>query len=233
MAQPASPAAAPSGAWQNEIGLYAAGVGMSGQAAIGSLGVKVDLSFSEILDQMEAAGMVAYDGHGERWGAMANLNYVGLAATKDLPLGGTAEADVDQTLFDAEATRRFAKGLQYYFGARVVDVNTHLELRPAAGADRRDHVRQTWVDPLVGLRYETPLGKRWRFVGRADIGGFDVGSHLAWQVLTHFDWKLSSHVGADFGYVLLDIDYHDGQGRDFFKYDIRSEGPVAALTFTF
>lgn len=65
---------------------------------------------------------------------MANLSYVGLGATKDLRLGGTAEADV-------------------CFGARAVD--------------------------------------------------------------------------------LLDIDYHDGQGADFFKYDIRTEGPIAALTFTF
>ena len=206
---------------------------MSGSAAIGSLGVDVDLSFSDIVNQMEAAGMAAYRGHGDTWGAMANVSYVGLGATKDLPLGGTAEADIDQTIVDGEATRRCAKGLEYYFGARAVDLDSHLELRPVVGAGRKDQARQTWVDPLVGLRYETSLGGRWRFVGRADIGGFDVGSHLAWQVLTHFDWLISPHVGAAFGYVLLDIDYHDGQGRDFFKYDIRSEGPLAALTFTF
>jgi hypothetical protein len=177
--------------------------------------------------------MVAYYGHGVRWGAMANLNYVGLGATKDLRLGGTAEADIDQTIVEGEAMRRFAKGLDCYFGARTVDLDSHLELRPSVGAARSDSARKTWIDPVIGLRYETDLGKKWRFVGRADVGGFDVGSHLAWQVLTHFDWRLSLHMGAAFGYVLLDIDYHDGHGADEFLYDIRTEGPVAALTFTF
>jgi hypothetical protein len=149
-AQPDSPAASPPGSgWRNEIALYVAGAGMSGNAAVGSLDVNVDLPFSELLHQMEAAGMVAYYGHGETWGAMANLNYVGLGATKDLRLGGTAEADIDQTLLEGDVTRRFARGLDYYLGARAVDLNSHLELRPAVGADRRGHTE----GPLTALTF--------------------------------------------------------------------------------
>jgi len=219
--------------WKHEVAIYVAGVGMSGKSAIGNVGADVDISFSEILDQLEAAGMAAYRGEKGKWAIMANAMFVGLGATKDLRLGGTAEADFDQTLFEVDGSRRFAKGLEFYFGARLVDIDANLELRASNGTTLAGDEKQTWVDPLVGLRYATPIGKSWSFVGRADVGGFGLGSDLAWQALAHFDWRISKHFGAAFGYVILDIDYDDGEGQDYFLYDIAAQGPIAAATFTF
>lgn len=237
-ASPASPAAAgapapSSSGWEHQVALYVAGVGMSGEAAVGNLGVDVDLSFSEILDQMEIGGMAAYRGEKGDWAIMANALFVGLGATKDLPLGGTAEADFDQTLFEVDGARRFAKPLEFYFGARLVGIDATLEARLINGTTLEGEEKKTWVDPLVGLRYETPLGKSWSFVGRADVGGFGLGSDLAWQAMAHFDWRISPHFGAAFGYVILDIDYDDGSGSDYFLYDIAAQGPLAAAVFTF
>ena len=62
---------------------------------------------------------------------------------------------------------------------------------------------------------------------------FGLGSDLAWQAMAHFDWRISPHFGAAFGYVILDIDYDDGNGSDYFLYDIAAQGPMAAVTFTF
>ena len=231
-AETPSPAAAGDG-WKHEVAIYLAGVGMSGKAAIGNLGADVDISFSEILDQLEAGGMAAYRGEKGKWAIMANAMFVGLGATKDLPLGGTAEADFDQTLFEVDGSRRFAKNLEFYFGARLVDIDASLELRLINGTTLAGDEQQTWVDPLVGLRYATPIGKSWSFVGRADVGGFGVGSHLAWQALAHFDWQISKHFGVAIGYVILDIDYDDGRGSDYFLYDIAAQGPIAAATFAF
>jgi hypothetical protein len=229
---PAAAAGAGDG-WRHEVAIYLAGVGMSGKAAIGNVGADVDISFSEILDQLEAGGMAAYRGERGKWAIMANAMFVGLGATKDLRLGGTAEADFDQTLFEVDGSRRFAKGLEFYFGARLVDIDASLELRLINGTTLAGDERQTWVDPLIGLRWETPMGPKWSFVGRADVGGFGVGSHLAWQAMAHFDWAISKHCGLAVGYVVLDIDYDDGQGSDYFLYDIAAQGPIAAATFTF
>lgn len=220
-------------AWQHQVALYVAGVGMSGHAAVGNLGVDVDLSFSEILEQMEIGGMAAYRGVKGDWAIMANALFVGLGATKDLPLGGTAEADFDQTLFELDGARRFAKNLEFYFGARLVGIDATLEARLINGTTLDGSEEKTWVDPLVGLRYEVPLGKSWSFVGRGDVGGFGLGSDLAWQAMAHFDWRISPHFGAAFGYVILDIDYDDGNGSDYFLYDIAAQGPIAAAVFTF
>ena len=240
--EPAPPAKTPPAAkssgvppdgWRHEIALYVAATGMSGQAAAGGVEADVDLPFSEILDQLEAAGMVAYRAEKGRGAIFANVLFMGLGGTKDLRAGGTAEADFDETLFEVDGAWRFAKHLEVYGGARLVSLEARLELRPVLGGTLEGDGSKTWVDPLVGLRYATPLGKHWTFVFRADAGGFGIGSDFAWQALAHFDWRISKHWGAAFGYVILDIDYDDGEGSDFFLYDIAAQGPLAAATFSF
>ena len=232
-AENVSSSPAPTDHWQQQVALYVAAVGMSGRAGVGGVEADVDLSFSEIMDQLEAAGMIAYRAEKGDWAIFANAIFMGLGATKDLRFGGTAEADFDETIFEIDGARRFAKRWEVYGGARVMDVDASLELRPAVGPDLGADGRKTWVDPLVGVRYQAPLGRSWSFVGRADVGGFGVGSDLAWQALVHFDWRLSKHWGAAFGYVVLDIDYDDGEGSDEFLYDLRSEGPIVAATISF
>jgi len=238
-APPASPSkppavsTAPADAWKQEVALYVAAVGMTGRAGVGGVEADVDLSFSEIMDQLQAAGMIAYRAEKGDWAVFANAIFMGLGATKDLRFGGTAEADFDETIFEVDGAWRFAKRWEVYGGARLVDIDASLELRPVTGTTVDADGSRSWVDPLVGLRYRAPLGEHWAFVGRADVGGFGVGSDLAWQALAHFDWRISKHWGAAFGYVLLDIDYDDGEGSDRFLYDIRSEGPLAAATISF
>ena len=246
---PAAPAAAPDAAspsagddWEHQVALYLAAVGMSGDAAVGRLGVDVDLPFSEILDHLDAGAMAAYRGSKGNWAVMANGVFFSLGASKDLPLGGDGDAEINQTLFELDGARRFAKGLEFYFGARVVDIDSSLELNVVVGTDiegnpifqtTEGNKRKTWLDPLVGLRYQVSMGKHWAFVGRADVGGFGLGSDLAWQAMAHFDWRISKHFGAAFGYVILDIDYDDGEGSHYFLYDIAAQGPLAAATFHF
>lgn len=36
-----------------------------------------------------------------------------------------------------------------------------------------------------------------------------------------------------FAYRYLDVDYEDGSGSSFFKYDIATSGPGVAVVFTF
>jgi len=232
-AQTAKPAAGGKESWQHTAAVYLLAAGMSGKSSIGNLDADVDVSFSEILENLEIGGMAAYRGTNGQWSVMVNSLFIGLGVTKDLPLGGAAEVDFDQAMLEVDGGWRLAKSLELYFGLRVTDIDMDLEVRPAIGADQIADDRHSWVDPLVGLRCEVPMGAKWSFIGRADVGGFGVGSDFAWQALTHFDWHISKHFGVAFGYVALDMDYEDGEGSDFFKYDIVATGPFAAATFSF
>lgn len=77
----------------------------------------------------------------------------------------------------------------------------------------------------MGGRLTLPFANRWDFILRAGVGGFDVGSELAWQVVTRVDWSATEHFIMTFGYRVLDVDYDDGDGSDRFLYDVQSGGP--------
>jgi hypothetical protein len=219
--------------WKHTIALYAVGSGLSGKASIGQLDVDVDLSFSDILDHLEMGGMLAYRGEKGKMAVMANAAFMGLGATKDLPGGGTGELDADQTFVEGDFAWRVTKHWETYFGLRGYDLDNAIEIRPSGLPIQAADDRESWVDPLVGMRFSAPLGKKWEMAVRGDIGGWGIGSDLAWQVLAHFDWKLTDHFGLDFGYIILDIDYEHGTGPDFFAYDVTMSGPLAAASFTF
>lgn len=203
---------------------------MTGQASVGSLDADVDVPFSKVLEHLQAAGMIGYRGTNGHWGVMVNALFMGLSTTKDGRLGGSARADLNQSMLEVDGAWRFAKRLELYFGLRGNDIDADVELRPAIGSNQAASDRKTWVDPLVGLRWEAPIGAKWTFVGRADVGGFGVGSDFAWNAMAHFDWAISKRWGAAFGYIALDMDYKDGEGSDFFRYDILTTGPMAAAT---
>ena len=86
-----------------------------------------------------------------------------------------------------------------------------------------------WWDPFIGGILTLPLGERWNFQLHADIGGFGVGSDLAWQIEMLFNWFLSPRTSLMMGYRAISIDYDD----DGFVYDVVSQGPQLGITMRF
>jgi hypothetical protein len=227
------PAAAATDEWQHTLALYAWGAGLSGESTVHGADADVDLSLSEILEDLEMAGMAAYRGERGPWAVMANGVFVGLGATEDLPIGGAADVDVDLSVLEVDGAYAITDRFEVLFGLRGVAVDVALEVRSPLFPTFSDDQNKSWLDPLVGARFEVPMGQRWSFVGRGDVGGFGVGSDFAWQATAHFDWRISPHVGMAFGYEALDMDYDDGEGADEFRYDMIIQGPFLAVTFAF
>ena len=89
------------------------------------------------------------------------------------------------------------------------------------------------VDPLVGLRFTTPLGEKWNFQVAGDVGGFGLGSDLAVNVWPMVGYELSPGAQLAFGYRVLYMDYDSGTGADRFEYDVLTHGPVLGAVFDF
>jgi hypothetical protein len=83
----------------------------------------------------------------------------------------------------------------------------------------------------VGLRFAPVLGEKWQLWTRFDIGGFDVGSDLTWQINANLIWMVSDSIAVTGGYRVLDIKYDDGEGNEGFVYDATSHGPIFGLVF--
>jgi len=68
-----------------------------------------------------------------------------------------------------------------------------------------------WWDPFVGVRGHYDLNKAFYLTGRADIGGFGVGSELAWQVNAGIGCHVTRNLYSEMTYRLYDVNYrHDG-----------------------
>ncbi|MEP6672073.1 MAG: hypothetical protein ABJF10_23115 [Chthoniobacter sp.] len=77
-----------------------------------------------------------------------------------------------------------------------------------------------WWDPFVGLRGHYDLSKAFYLTGRADIGGFGVGSELSWQVNAGIGCHLTRNFYTEMTYRLYDVNYrHDG-----LIYDVLTHG---------
>jgi hypothetical protein len=81
----------------------------------------------------------------------------------------------------------------------------------------------------VGVRGRYNLTDRLYLVGRADIGGFGVGSDLTWQLYGALGWHLSPHTTVELGYRYLYADYTSGA----FVWDMSTAGAFVGMEFTF
>ena len=86
---------------------------------------------------------------------------------------------------------------------------------------------------MIGARVAGNLTKKLSAFVSGDIGGFGVGSDVAWSVSTGIDYRLLRKLSLQLGYKVLDVDYATGSGPTLFEYDIRYTGPIVAFAFHF
>jgi hypothetical protein len=82
---------------------------------------------------------------------------------------------------------------------------------------------------VVGLRAIFRLTPDLSVGVLANVGGFGIGSDLSWQLVGGIDWSVGRCVSLNAGWMVLDLDYEDGD----FRYDVRMSGPYLGVTFRF
>ncbi len=107
--------------------------------------------------------------------------------------------------------------------AAAIDGQLQARLPVSASASK------DWLDPIVGVRAQWNFNDKWFLAGKSDIGGFGVGSHLAWTVQATVGYNFTRNVSAELGYRYMDTDYTDGA----FTYDIAQAGLYTGLNIRF
>ena len=222
-------------AWKVTVAPYLMGAAMSGTVAVAGQELDVDMSASDIFSNLQFGAMGLVVARKGNWGAGGDAIWMSLGAngTAPGPLGVTGSADMSQGAFAFYGLRRLAPYADLFFGGRVnylssnLRINAPLQVRSVDGS-------KTWFDPMVGLQLRTPdTGKRWHAQVYTEIGGFGVGSDLAWQVFPTIGVNLSKAASIEFGYRWLDIDYSTGENLTLFKWDVLTQGPVVGFAFKF
>jgi opacity protein-like surface antigen len=245
-AQAQTAAAAPGSGWTFDFTPYIWGVAMSGDVQAGALpAIHIDMSFSDILDNLDAGLLAAFEARKGRWGLLFDAIYMKLegsgtaSRTGPGPIGATAtasaELEVTQTMLAAAVAYRAVEGrapIDVIGGLRYAKIEADATINGSfyaqAGTVARS-AEKSWVDPYIGVRALYPIADHWTLVSYLDIGGFGVGSEFTWQALVGAIYEFSKTFAAKFGYRYLAVDYD----KDGFIYDMANSGLYLGLGIRF
>ena len=214
--------------WQFALIPYGWITGISGTVGVANVSTELDISFDEIVENLEVGGLVHFEARKRRWSAIFDGIFLAIGQGAERP---PAAVDVDQAILEFGAGYQLTDVAGIVFGGRYVSLDTRLQLflgdSPTVGCS------QSWVDPFVGLRARTDFNDKWTLDAQADIGGFGAASDVAWNLAAHIGYRLTPRLTLLGGYRILDIDYEDGTGSDAFVFDVTTSGLQIGLGMTF
>jgi hypothetical protein len=221
--------------WEFDIVPYVWGAGIEGSVGVGRLPAQgVEASFSDIWNNLDLAGMAAFEARKDHWGVLVDAVYVDLSDTVPTPdqiVYGSADVSLTEQLYSGLLTYRIHDGdkvsVDMGWGARYYRIDSKLELTSGIAAGRSASLTENWWDWLAGVRVIGHPSKRWSLMGYADIGG--GGSELTWEGVVSADFAFNKTVSLAFGYRYLNVDYD----QHSFLYDVAMQGPFLGVGFHF
>jgi hypothetical protein len=227
----ADAATSPAKEWEFQLApMYLWAISISGDQTLKGNTVDMDVSFSEIFDNLNGALIVHFEGlKNKQWGFFVDLNWINLNPKESTPLG---EIDIDFTeiLLELAGFYRFSSNGPHKFdvlgGIRYSSMDVELDFPgpPPSVDDRQD-----WVDPFIGVRWLWSMAEKWELTLRGDIGGFGIGSDFTANAAGLIDYQPWKHVSLFVGYRALYQDYEDGSGAEKFAFDATMQGPGVGL----
>jgi hypothetical protein len=137
------------------------------------------------------------------------------------------QAEIQSRLADLAAAVR--AGAQ----ARVNQIKAQLSGQIASTLksqlDRSFSRNDDWFDPYLGLRARYNLSKAFYLTGKADVGGFGVGSDITTEVSGAFGCQVTRNIFSEIGYRYLYTDYNS----DGLLYRVSTHGPELTLGLNF
>lgn len=235
----------PADRWTFMVAPYLWATSLDGKASVGRVEADVDLSFGDILDDLAIGGMLLVDVQRGRFGIAVNgvfarlepdgeVGPIQLDVTNDTAWIGVAPyyRAVEWTYRESASGRPMRLVVEPLAGIRYTHLRVELDGTGPRGNGRQVDQSEAWVDPIVGSRFILDLADNWTLSGEADIGGFGVGSDLAWNVQAFLGYKtslLGKPLTLAAGYRALSQDYEDGR----FEWDVTTQGPILGVVLRF
>ncbi len=218
-------ASAASPRWSVTITPYLWAAGLDGNTAAGGVGSEIDTGYSFLsLDNLDLTLAANVEARKGRWTVLLDGLYVEFSDAFDRP---TVDADVELTgrIFEFSATYPAARieGLELVFGMRYVALDSAVQLEPGPVGS----AGESWLDPLVGARFEHDFSDRWSVSLRGDLGGFEIASELTTNLSATFGYRMTDAMTLRFGYRALQMDFEDGG----FVLDAIAQGYAIGLSF--
>jgi hypothetical protein len=228
--------------WEFQITPYAWLSGIDGN--LGTVPVpdippeRVSLSFGDILDDLDYAGMLYASARRGPWVVL--LDATTAKTTSDEPGGGVVveKVTIESTTSNLALAvgRTVASAPDYrvdvYAGGRAWWLKNEFTVRTVPGTEPGPIEADSdanWIDPIIGVAANRKVAERWELFGSAEIGGFGVGAENEWSLLVGANYVVNDLFAVTGGWRVLSVDYDD----DGIVYDVDQSGPLIGATFRF
>jgi hypothetical protein len=211
--------------------------GLEGSTGVlGFPAVDVDLSFGDILENLDGALMGVAELRNGSFSIGVDLSYASLSANVDTPLGIAAnDVDVSAKTFMGTAVLGYSVidmgtfNLDLIAGGRLWSVSNDFDFNGGLLGGTHAGDEATWLDPLVGAKFHAGITENTYVSGWGMIGGFGVASDMMWDVMGGIGYNVTDSFSVFGGYRAVSVDYSD----DGFVYDVVQQGPIFAGVFHF
>ena len=218
---------------------------LSGEFSVGQIGAPVDISFGDIVDNLDFAFAMNAEARKGRWGVVLDGQYMKLGVESEVETPGPilspiVDASIKFFVMNSVVTWRqpINNGwIDLFAGIRYTDFKNTLSFMPGGplnpGLELENSIHPTWVSPIFGFRAAVDITDVWYIITRADIGGFGAGSSLTYSFNAGIGFNISRSFDITLTFRYLADDYKEGtEGMaDFFEWDMKTYGGQLGLVF--
>ena len=190
-----------------------------------------DLSFSDILDTLDAAFQIHVEGGKGGWSGFVDFTFLSMSDSEDLPIV-RIDSDSEQVVLDA-AVAYWPGGvgspLSLFGGVRYSGFDDTFGLSVGGTPVGESRSTNDYIDALLGIRYRFDLSDRWGLLTLGDVSFGD--SEGTWQVQGHFAYTVGKRQKNRilFGYRYKQAEFEDGA----LTTDYTFSGPIGGFSFGF
>lgn len=224
--------------------LWAAGAGLD-VAVNDDEVLEGDVAFTDLIDKVDMALMVHFEGRTGRAGFFVDGAYLSTSdstttppAPPLLPAGATADSKLTMGRYEAAGFFRLANekvGFDLFVGVRAIDFDQKVDLswtEPRPDGTSAD-AAATFVDGFIGARIGIPFGERFWFNARADAGAGDT--KLSWTANAGFGVWFGQHrkYGLELAYEHFEFEVEEPGGLVNVTTTCQMSGPLVGFVIRF
>ena len=219
--------------WDWKITPYLWGINMSGDMSIGPIDQDIDVSFSDVLSNMEIGGSVFAELGKGKHAFHIDYTYLRLRpeptelATPPFPPNSELSTKLTVNIFEPAYNYRWngPDGPALVLGARMTDMSIRMSPTrlPVVTAG------PSWWDYFVGIKTHNAMSEKWDFDFYGTLG--TGGSDLPWTLQAMFGRRYSNDNRLQLGVRVWGVDYSEGEGLRRTAMDLTYYGFMIGYEF--
>ena len=219
--------------WKYDAALYGWFAGMEGTLGIANQDEQFQATLSDLLKNFTFTAGGHFEAQNPKLSLILDLFYVGLkedVAAKNV--GNTniipnASVELNEWIIEGAIGYRAMSELEVLFATRVFAMNADL----LNGNQTLGSNNKTWAAIYLGARYTKEFDKKWYAALRGDLGY--GGNAFTWFANAAVGYRFSELFSLALAYRILNMEYEDGSGIKYFKFDGTTSGFGLGFIFSF